>query len=78
MRLPSLVAWCLLRRGLWLWLMVRLGLTAAVLFSAAIRAAVAVGFVEVRCLATIRALVERPDGSATVVASVASARSHRA
>jgi hypothetical protein len=36
MRSPSLVARHLLRRGLWLWLLVRLGLTAAVLLAAAI------------------------------------------
>lgn len=66
MRLPSLVTWHLMRRGLWLWLLVRLGLTAAVLLAAAIGGgevpdlsgpmpaailvAVAVGFVESRRL----------------------------
>lgn len=66
MRLPSLVTWHLLRRGAWLWLLVRLGLTAAVFLAAAIGGgevpdlsgpmpaailvAVAVGFVEARRL----------------------------
>lgn len=36
MRGPSLVSRYLLRRGLWLWLLLRLGLTAAVLLSVAI------------------------------------------
>ncbi len=62
----TLTARHLLRRGLWLWLLVRLGLTAAVLLSAAIGGgeppdltgpmpaailvAVAVGFIEARRL----------------------------
>lgn len=66
MRGPSLVSRHLLRRGLWLWLLMRLGLTAALLFSAlsgggeppdltgpmpaAILVAVAVRFVELRRL----------------------------
>lgn len=66
MRVPSLPTLHLLRRGLWLWLMVRIGLVGAVLFAAmigggdapdltgpmpaAIAVAVVVGFVEARRL----------------------------